>query len=108
MSFKIVMRKHLGSSFSFWFAAAALASLSLGTAAYASSREDNVQRVLTLLSAVGEEYREGVRDGAVVRPIELAEAKTFLDEARQRFTTVAPRASVGTAGIEALFDAAGD
>jgi high-affinity iron transporter len=43
-----------------------------------------VQRILVLLSAVGGEYREGLDEkGAVVRPIELDEARLLLREARQ-------------------------
>lgn len=51
----------------------------------------SVQRVLTLLAAVGEEYREGVNDGEVVRPIELAEATSFLQDAEQRFRSLNPQ-----------------
>src|SRR6185369_10780258 len=50
----------------------------------------DVQRALTLLNVVGEEYREGVADGAVVLPVEYAEAKTFLDEAESRVRSAAP------------------
>jgi high-affinity iron transporter len=58
-------------------------------AAAAPATEDEVQRLLTLLSAVGEEYREGVQDGVVVRPVEYDEATAFLQDAQQRFVTVA-------------------
>lgn len=51
--------------------------------------EEDVRRLLTLLAAVGEEYREGVHDGTVVRPIEFEEAKTFLEDAQQRFQRLA-------------------
>ncbi|HSD11884.1 MAG TPA: c-type cytochrome, partial [Candidatus Binatia bacterium] len=47
-----------------------------------------VRRVLTLLSVVAEEYREGVVDGQVVLPIEYQEAGVFLREARQRLETL--------------------
>ena len=53
-----------------------------------SSDQDAVQRALTMLSAVGEEYREGVQDGQVVRPIELDEAQSFLTDARQRIEAI--------------------
>ncbi len=43
---------------------------------------DDVHRVLTLLSAAAEDYREGVQDGAVVRPIEWEEARASLQDAR--------------------------
>ncbi|HVO26961.1 MAG TPA: FTR1 family protein [Candidatus Margulisiibacteriota bacterium] len=58
-------------------------------AAPSPATEEEVQRLLTLLSAVGEEYREGVRDGTVLRPLEYEEATTFLQDAQQRFATVA-------------------
>lgn len=45
---------------------------------------DTLRRVLTMLGAAAEDYREGVRDGTVIRPIELAEAKSFIEEAQQR------------------------
>ncbi len=75
--------------------AAALAVASLLPASRASATdptdpEAEVHRLLTLLAAVGEEYREGVRDGVVVRPIELEEAKIFLQDAQQRFAALAP------------------
>ncbi len=49
---------------------------------------ERVQRLLTLLSAVGEEYREGVQEGNVVRPVEFEEAVTFLDDARRLAATL--------------------
>src|ERR1700687_996454 len=62
---------------------------SVANAAVPARRETDVRRVLTLLAAVGEEYREGVRDGEVVRPIEWEEAKGFLDDARQGIQSLA-------------------
>lgn len=50
----------------------------------------DVRRSLTLLNVVGEEYREGVVDGQVVLPVEYAEARTFLGEARDRLATAQP------------------
>ena len=47
---------------------------------------DGVKRVLTLLTVVGEEYREGCDDsGKLVRPLEYEEARSFLAEARMRW-----------------------
>jgi len=63
-------------------AALAVTRATMAPAVVAARTESDVRRVLTLLAAVGEEYREGVQDGAVVRPIEWEEAKGFLDEAR--------------------------
>lgn len=63
-------------------------AVTAATAAAALPQED-VRRVLTLLSAAGEDYREGVRDGAVVRPIEWEEAKAFLQDARERWQKIA-------------------
>jgi high-affinity iron transporter len=46
---------------------------------------DAVRRLLTLLGAVGEEYREAFDErGTLARPLEYAEAESFLAEARQR------------------------
>ncbi|HVM97235.1 MAG TPA: FTR1 family protein, partial [Candidatus Acidoferrales bacterium] len=58
--------------------------------AAAANREERVQRLLTLLAAIGEEYREGVRDGVIVRPIEFEEARTFLADAGDLAGSVAP------------------
>jgi high-affinity iron transporter len=53
-------------------------------AALASS--DEVRRVLTLLTAVREEYRESFDDaGTLARPLEYEEARGFLAEARLRW-----------------------
>lgn len=65
--------------------------------------QEQVQRLLTLLAAVGEEYREGVRDGAVVRPIEFEEAKTFVEDAQRRFQDVAGALPEGGKDLPALF-----
>jgi FTR1 family protein len=59
------------------------AASSVARAVPANTTED-VRRLLTLLAAVGEEYREGVRDGVVVRPVEFEEAQSFLQDAQQR------------------------
>jgi high-affinity iron transporter len=72
-------------------------------AASAATREEQVQRVLTLLAAVGEEYREGVRDGSVVRPIELEEARSFLADARDLFSGATAGHAAGE--VAARFDA---
>ena len=74
------------------FATLALLCAAIGTVARAAlppRSEEEVRRLLTLLAAVGEEYREGVKDGTVIRPIEFDEAKTFLDDAHTRFRDVA-------------------
>ena len=76
-------------------------------AAVPAATEDEVHRLLTLLAAVGEEYREGVHDGAVVRPLELEEATTFLQDAQQRFANVATTLPGAQAEVSALFTDAG-
>jgi high-affinity iron transporter len=75
--------------------AAPLAVLALlagsgASAAAPPANEEQVHRLLTLLAAVGEEYREGVQDGTIVRPLEFEEAATFLQDAQQRFPAVLP------------------
>jgi high-affinity iron transporter len=70
------------------WAATAHAVTSGGDAARA-----DVQRALTLLNVVAEEYREGVVDGRVVLPVEYGEATTFLDEAQARLRAAAPPAA---------------
>jgi len=44
--------------------------------------QDSVRRVLSMLEAAAEDYREGVRDGTVVRAVELEEVAAFLEELR--------------------------
>jgi len=75
--------------------AALLAVLALlagsgASAAAPPESEEQVHRLLTLLAAVGEEYREGVRDGTIVQPLEFEEATTFLHDAQQRFAAALP------------------
>ena len=66
-------------------AATALAIVSSPPPGHAApAPSDAVRRVLTMLEAAAEDYREGVRDGVVVRPIELDEATAFVEEAQQR------------------------
>jgi FTR1 family protein len=92
-------------------AAALVVCLAVGVS-FASSAspppqsEEEVHRVLTLLSAVGEEYREGVRDGIVIKPIEFEEAKTFLDDAQRRVQSVGLEPPDSTREIVAAFAAA--
>ncbi len=57
----------------------------------------DIRRVLILLGHVGEEYREGVRDGQVVQPVEYEEASAFLDEAASRLRRAAPATADATA-----------
>src|SRR5579862_1850410 len=80
-----------------WRAAAAMVTvavmcLSLGevspATALASPSPEAVRRVLTMLEAAAGDYREGVRDGTVVRPVELEEAIGFIDESQQRLTSL--------------------
>ena len=93
MSFKIYLACTIGLPVSASRCRAAfLAVLLLAPRLHAAvppAAEDEVRRLLTLLAAVGEEYREGVRDGAVVRPLEFEEATTFLQDAQQRFDALA-------------------
>jgi high-affinity iron transporter len=72
-------------------------------AAVPAGVQDGVHRLLTLLAAVGEEYREGVRDGAIVRPLEFEEATTFLQDAQQQFESVAAALPKGEADLSPLF-----
>ena len=67
--------------------------------ASAGVQPDGVRRVLTLLDVVGEEYREGVRDGEAQRPIEYKEAQLFLNEAADRLG----RSGVASGPFEAAF-----
>ncbi|MFQ5668086.1 MAG: FTR1 family protein [Candidatus Binatia bacterium] len=69
--------------------AALTASALLPTAVVPAASREETRRLLTMLAAIGEEYREGVRDGSVVRPVELEEAKSFLAEAEARLRDVA-------------------
>src|SRR5712692_2739092 len=57
-------------------------------AAMPPASEEDIRRVLTLLAAAGEEYREGVGDGRVVRPTEFEEAKSFVEDAQQRLNRI--------------------
>jgi len=70
--------------------AALLCTVSRATTAVPASAvpTDTVRRVLTMLEAAAEDYREGVRDGAVVRPVELEESVGFIDEAQQRIAAL--------------------
>jgi high-affinity iron transporter len=72
-------------------------------AALPPATQDEVHRLLTLLAAVGEEYREGVHDGAVVRPLEFEEATTFLQDAQQRFTMLAATLPPGETDLTSQF-----
>ncbi len=72
--------------------------------ALAPAHEVRVQRILTLLGAVGEDYREGVEGGRVVRPIELEEAKTCLDEAKATLKQVASENNLSIHDLEPQFE----
>lgn len=67
-----------------------------------AERGADVQRVLTLLNVVGEEYREGVIDGRVVQPIEYDEAGAFLDEAQRRLASAGVEDARFGAAFESL------
>jgi len=55
-------------------------------AATASASSDGTQRLLTLLTAVGEEYHESFGAGSTLsRPLEYEEARSFLAEAQARW-----------------------
>ncbi|MBI1814521.1 MAG: FTR1 family protein [Deltaproteobacteria bacterium] len=72
------------------FARLLVALIFLPTLAFAAVDADGVTRVLTLLTVVGEEYREGCDGrGHLVRPLEYEEARSFLAEARMRWGNVA-------------------
>ncbi|MFI5398012.1 MAG: FTR1 family protein [Candidatus Binatia bacterium] len=88
----------------------ALAVLLVGSAYAATAARgaavspEDARHVLTLLSAVGTEYCEGVQGGKVVRPIELEEAQTFLQDARLRWQNLASQLPEGD--LTQLFDEA--
>ena len=56
--------------------------------AVAAQSPPEVRRVLTALGAVGEEYREAMEDGRVVRPVEYEEAKAFVADVRMRLAAL--------------------
>ena len=74
-----------------WLLLVAIASLApLGAqpafAATTSASSDGIQRLLTLLTAVGEEYHESFAGGSTLsRPLEYEEARSFLAEAQTRW-----------------------
>lgn len=71
-----------------WIAGAALfLSLALPVVTTADSAPP-IGKILTLLEAAGEEYREGVDSGQVTRPVEYDEAKFFVEDARGRWTSL--------------------
>lgn len=72
-------------------------------AAVPAGSEEAVRRALTLLAAVGEEYREGVQDRSVVRPIEFEEAKAFLQDAQQRVAGIFESTAGGENDLTPLF-----
>jgi high-affinity iron transporter len=70
----------------------------LPSIAFAAVDPDAITRVLTLLTVVGEEYREGCDgSGNLVRPLEYEEARSFLAEARMRWNNV-----VGVDGADTI------
>jgi high-affinity iron transporter len=79
-----------------WLLLGALAPAARAAGSADPQRTADIRRVLTLLNVVGEEYREGVADGAVVLPVEYDEARMFLDEAQSRLKTA------GLADLEGL------
>ncbi len=106
------MRQTLQTGGRFIGVLAALVSMLVAGAPHADgsgaqSTQADVRRMLRVLAAVGEEYREGVRDGTVVRPIELDEAKSFLEEAQLRWRDVATPAAGNATEVSALFDDVG-
>ncbi len=91
MSFKIVpragrFRRKAGAGG--WGAGVVLLSLFVFSTVAAADSESPTGKILTLLGAAGEEYREGVEAGRIVRPIEYEEAKAFVEDARGRWTSV--------------------
>ena len=85
-----------------WIAGAVIAAVPPAPAATPADGQE-VRRVLALVAAVGEEYREGIEDGTIVRPVEYEEAKSFLAEARQRFEALGA-AQESAAEVATLFD----
>lgn len=67
---------------------------------------DQIRRLLTLLTAAGEDYREGIEDGRVVRPVEWAEAQSFVADARQAFDRLAPELPDAVQDVRSQLDAA--
>lgn len=64
---------------------------SVSPAPAVGASDDGVRRVLTLLSATADDYREGIHDGVLARPIEWEEAKAFLQDARAAWEQIAPQ-----------------
>jgi high-affinity iron transporter len=81
------------------FALPSFAAVSSRGAAVAPNTTDEVRRLLTLLGAVGDDYREAFDEaGALQRPLELAAARSFLAEARVRWD---PLSGADTTGVVA-------
>lgn len=76
----------------------AVGSATVEATAGGEERAREVRRVLTLLGAAGEEYREGVVDGEIVAPVEYEEARLFLDEAEGRLRDVLPAGAADLGG----------
>jgi high-affinity iron transporter len=75
-------------------------------AALTADEQASATRLITLVRAVAEEYREAVDDrGRVVRPIEIEEGRLFLAEARDLAGRLGPAAP---ADVEARFTAVAD
>jgi high-affinity iron transporter len=90
-----------------WLAAAAVLAAACTTRTFGAVPVPNetLRRVLSMLDAAAEDYREGVRDGTVIRPTELVEAKGFIEEAQQRIEQLT--LDVATAGeVRALLSSA--
>lgn len=58
--------------------------LFLASVGHAEPDPAAIGKLLTIIGAIGEEYREAIEDGQVVRPVEYEEALAFLADARSR------------------------
>jgi len=59
-------------------------SVALPAALWAEPDGAAVRKLLTMIGAVGEEYREAIEDGRVARPVEYEESLAFLADSRTR------------------------
>ncbi len=82
-----------------------MAGLLLVVSAVAAETPADVRRVLTVLGAAGEEYREAMEDGRVAHPVEYDEAKAFVADVKLRVRSLAITADE-LAQIEAELSAA--
>jgi len=59
-----------------------------------------IKKVIMMMNIVDKEYHEGIADGAVINAAEYEESQVFLDQAFERFQSVAGRAASQTGAEE--------